>query len=359
MEFVNRRKIFSRFPEVSIILRGEAEFGIRNLFSPRHKALPCLSIHDNGDVMETGPATGALNPAELPYPARHLLSSRAYVNPATGRPMATIAANRGCPHKCIFCLAPAVSGPVLRARGVESVVEEMRRGMMDFGIRDFFMRGDTFTLDKTWMHAFCDALSSRLPGAGWVCSGRADTLDAETARTMARAGCRAVAIGAESGDPDTLLRIKKGLSLDQILSAFSACREAGLVTLAYFLIGFPWETKKSLQKTVRFSKRVKSDVVEFFFPYPYPGTPLYEEAKSLGLIHDDAPPPRPQQEPVFVPRDMTREDLLALRRFARVRPGRMLRAAFAFSREAGSLRDLSRMAATGLATLKRAFWAKE
>jgi len=105
---------------------------------------------------------------------------------------------------------------------------------------------------------------------------------------MKRAGCFAVGIGAESGSEDTLRMIKKNITKEQVRDAVNACKECGLQAYLFFIIGFPWETRKHISETVDFARELKGDAVNFSFPVPFRGTPLSGIYESLGLREDNA-----------------------------------------------------------------------
>ena len=66
---------------------------------------------------------------------------------------------------------------------------------------------------------------------------------------MAGAGCDSVSFGVETGNPEMLKRIKKGIKLEQVHSAVKMCKQAGMIAHASFIIGLPGETKDTLQES--------------------------------------------------------------------------------------------------------------
>ncbi len=271
-----------------------------------------------------------------------------YPSPDTGLPMATVNASRGCLHGCSFCLASAVCGSGFRLRSPESVTQEVLRCRRDLGMSNFFLRAENLAAPGWWLHALCESLADKAPGIRFVCSARADDLDEDSVRALARAGCWGIGMGMESASARTQEKIRKNLSTQAATKAVELCRKHGILTLAYFMIGFPWETREDIRETIRFAESLKSPIREFFFPYPYPGTPLYDMALESRIISEASPPARAQQVPVFVPQGMTRRELTILRARARLHPASLLRAASSLLRQARtpgqSLRVLVRLA---------------
>jgi radical SAM superfamily enzyme YgiQ (UPF0313 family) len=101
---------------------------------------------------------------------------------------------------------------------------------------------------------------------------------------MRQAGCIAVWFGVESGSKKLLISMGKGFSLTQTRRAFKWAKEAGLMTVAGVILGFPGETKESAWETIRFVKELNPNDVGFYIATPYPGTPMYEEVKANGSL---------------------------------------------------------------------------
>ena len=92
---------------------------------------------------------------------------------------------------------------------------------------------------------------------------------------MRRAGCRVVAYGVESGNPETLALLRKDVKVEQAESAFAATRDAGLRSLAYIILGAPGEGANEVRDTLRFVGDLGADYVQFSSLVALPGTPLF------------------------------------------------------------------------------------
>ncbi len=274
--------------EIDFVLREEAETALEELVKgipPRD--VPGIAFREGGSVSVTSSFSALPELDSLPFPARHLCDNGLYRMPDNGRKMGVILAGKGCFGECVFCLAPLVNGRRLRLRGHVSLLEELRECVYEHGIRDFWLRADNFTADREWVMRFCAELSGSGLPVRWAVNSRADCLDRELGKAMKRAGCFAVGIGAESGSEDTLRRIKKNITREQVRRAVNICRECGLQAYLFFIMGFPWETKEHISETVDFAGELKGDAVNFSFPVPFRGTPLYGIYESMGLPEDN------------------------------------------------------------------------
>lgn len=265
----------------------------------------------------------------LPLPARHLVDNRAYVRPDTGEPQTTIVTNRGCPFSCVYCLANQVAGRRNRARSVGNILAEIEQCVEEFGIRNFLFRSDLFTANRAWVLELCSEIERRGLDIAWACNSRVDTLSPEMLAAMRRAGCWIIAFGIESGSQEILDKIGKKTDLDQARTAIRETRRAGILSSTYFLVGLPWDRPETLRANERFARELNPDIVEIFYVYPFPGSPLYAECVRLGLLAEGTIPRQAYDGPAYAPLHMTREELVAARNHALrdfyLRPGVIVR----------------------------------
>lgn len=94
------------------------------------------------------------------------------------------------------------------------------------------------------------------------------------------AGCIGLGFGVESGNQKILDSIGKNITLKEVLFAIKVAKEAGLQTNTFFILGHPGETKKTIRDTINFACKLNPYDVSFGMMIPYPGTKIYEMAKS-------------------------------------------------------------------------------
>lgn len=224
-----------------------------------------------------------------PFPARDLMKNELYVRPDTGEAMATIQTSRGCPSNCIYCLSPDISGKKVRFRSPENVFAEIKECYEVHGIKNFFFKADTFTIDAEWVNKLCNIIiqSDLYKKIEFTANSRVRPLKKETLEIMKKAGCFAVAFGFESGCQDTLDRIKKGTTVEENLQAMKWAKEVKLQVYGFYMIGFPWETREMVMKTVDHMFALDADFVEIHIALPYYGTRLYEECRDAGTLVKD------------------------------------------------------------------------
>lgn len=238
-----------------------------------------------GVMTRGGPFRPAPVPTDLDalrWPARHLVPKDRYRYVFQTRPgFTTMISSRGCPFRCSFC-DKTVGGDGWRARSAGDVVDEMEAVTTDFGVGSICIFDDNFTLRRPRVVAICEEILRRGLDVDWKCEARVDGITADLARLMARAGCRTVAFGVESANQESLDFLRKDQTAEQAARAIAACREAGIETVAYMLIGIPGESPEAAMETLRFAREHRIDFIQFSTLSPFEGTDLYDLAMERG-----------------------------------------------------------------------------
>jgi radical SAM superfamily enzyme YgiQ (UPF0313 family) len=63
-------------------------------------------------------------------------------------------------------------------------------------------------------------------------------------------------------------------------------KKSGIKAFTFYIVGNFGETDQTIRETIDFIKEVKSDIISVGYNIVYPGTALYETAKSRGWIDD-------------------------------------------------------------------------
>ena len=307
-----------RYPALDVALRGEYEHTCRELGEgwPLEQIAGITWRDGQGRIRRN--ADRPLEPEldRFTLPARHLVRNELYLRPDTGRPQTTLVTNRGCPHRCIYCLSGQVSGLRNRYRTVENVMNEIRECLRRYGIRNFLFRSDLFTQNKQWVCQLCEAILTEGLDIEWASNSRVDTVDEEMLKWMKRAGCWIIAYGVERGDQASLDRLRKSTKVEDAIEAIQRTRRAGIKSSAYLLMGLPWDTEELIEEQVTFAKRLDPDFLEVFFVYPFPGTELYQMAVEEGLLEAGEIPREAYGGPAMASRYLSVEELERLRRQA-------------------------------------------
>jgi len=105
---------------------------------------------------------------------------------------------------------------------------------------------------------------------------------------MRSAGCDTISFGIESGSPEMLKRIRKGITLAKAHEAIGMCKRAGIKSHTSFIVGLPGETKETLAQSDAFARSLDT-LFGYHYLTPFPGTTLRENKDrfDLQILTDD------------------------------------------------------------------------
>jgi anaerobic magnesium-protoporphyrin IX monomethyl ester cyclase len=238
----------------------------------------------DGKAIYHNPDAPPLAPEAIPAPAWDGLDLNGYRLPLKGRRFLIVAPVRGCPWRCTFCTAPLYYGHRLRRRPVARVVDEMADNAARYGIREFFIWADTFTVDRDYVRELCRAILARGLKVSWTCNSRVDTIDEETLSLMKEAGLWMISYGLESASDAILAASEKGITASQSRAAVELAHRLGIRTAGHFIFGLPGETRETMAETLAFALSLPLDIAQFYAAAPFPGTALYNEALEKGWL---------------------------------------------------------------------------
>jgi anaerobic magnesium-protoporphyrin IX monomethyl ester cyclase len=202
--------------------------------------------------------------------------------------------SRGCPHNCGFCYNQQFNKRRWRAHSPEFVVRELAAIQQATGIRQVIFDDDNFFTDPRRGLEIIRRLQEIGIRCQWV-EIRCDYITEPLVRELAAAGVEKLFIGWESGSPETLERISKGIDRKCIEEAFRIIgRHKSLQVDASAIIGFPWEKRKNIRQTVRLALKLFRSMpfrIQFNLGtyVPYPGSPILHETLPWRFTFPAAP----------------------------------------------------------------------
>jgi radical SAM superfamily enzyme YgiQ (UPF0313 family) len=270
---------------VDLVVRGEPEHTVRDIARRVADGGELAGVEGtswqrpDGEIVHEPDRDKIGKLDELPLPARHLLDNHAYRFPGIEGPVTTVKSSRGCPLNCSFCGYTLAQGLRFRFRSPENVVAELVDLYKVHGLRQVIFRDPIFTTRKDRVRDICDGiLREGLTELRWQCETAIKCLDRETIEKMAAAGCTHISFGVESGNAEIQKKHcgDKLKDYDQAREVFRACRDNGIETRAFCMIGFPEETPAMVQETYELVESLDPDQVQYCAVTAYPGTPLYQ-----------------------------------------------------------------------------------
>lgn len=273
------RIILQTFPQFDVIIRNEAEHTILPLIEalPQRtfRDVPGISFLAGGDVRSNSGEPFIADLDALPIPAYHRYPVR-----ELGLTSLRVDAGRGCPFQCTFCSTASFFGRRYRLKSSARLRAELDFLNREYGISDFALTHDLFTVNRRKVLEFCDAVDGR--GYTWKCSARQDCVDEELLERMKAAGCRSIYYGIESGSERMQTISKKRLDLKLFDPILDVTQKLGMSATVSFITGYPEELKTDQEATLDlighcFEKDVAPLNVQLHLLTPEPGTALLHE----------------------------------------------------------------------------------
>jgi len=294
-------------PHVDYVVRGEGErtmlelvrqIDSRGVGGVRPHTIPGLYWRDEqNEIRYSEPRPRITDLDSLPFPLRDGLVWSDDIHPAFYQGLVTV---RGCPYRCIYCSVPSSNERRTRYRSAANVVDEIEMLRQRYEVPGLFFHDSVFTMRRSRTIEICDTMIDRDLAMPFQCQTRADRVDPELLARMKQAGCEQIFFGIESGDSDSLKRIRKKIDLETIRDAVRMVKDVGIRCTGFFMIGFPWETSVEMNRTAEFATSLGLDAVSLFSATPLPGTELWDMVDS-SLVPDSVDFRTPQLNVTTLP----------------------------------------------------------
>jgi len=344
---------------IDIAVFGEGEYTFRELLDKGCTNLESVTgivYRENGKIIQNNPRNLVKDLDSLPFPRRDLVPFENYNRPwkissqamfylktrglkfllgraiskafrgetsfekakSTPRIAARMLTSRGCPLNCYFCAVKNVwGGRTYRVRSADNVLTEMAMLYDKYRVRHFGIVDDNFAVSKKRTIDICKGIVER----GLDVSLTADSglyfpsLDEEVLTWMKKAGFNEVFIAVESGNEKVAKNIiGKEIKLSRVKEFVKICKDLGIISGGFFIVGVPGETIETMADTVKFAVDSKLDKVRVYSCQPFRGSRLYEDAKRNGWLTKDFDPSKSLiresdcyfETPEFSPEDVRR-----------------------------------------------------
>jgi len=218
------------------------------------------------------------------FPMKEYVSCVSLYNMETQDKALDIITSRGCINACNFCYRMEKG---IRYRSIKNVIEEIIELKERFGVTYLAIHDELFTYPKKKIFEFKDELEKNDIQIKYDCQARVDTFDDEIAECLKTSGCQVVSFGFESMDQNVLDLMKKNTTTEDNTRAMQIALKYHLGASLNFIWGNIGDTEESLRNDVDFIKKYNTyNNLRTVRPVtPFPGSELYNEAISQGLIN--------------------------------------------------------------------------
>lgn len=274
---------------------GDFDFSLRGLVRHLEKGEPMpkgVYWWENGEIKNSGGFEPYEDLDSLPFIDRDLTKWDMYGEAYLYRPCAYILSGRGCggvkrAGVCKFCIWQyALWNCKARLRSAKNVVQEIKMLVEKYGVKEIFDDNEAGGIwSKEWLREFHEEMKKeKLIGKVILSSNaRADCLDDEVCDLLKKTGFRMLKVGLESGNNETLKRLVKDETVEEIQKGVKLAKDYGLQVMVTVMVGYPWETEEDVKRShdvardlVLYKARC-GDSLEANVVIPYPGTPLHRD----------------------------------------------------------------------------------
>ncbi len=298
--------LFDEFPEIDFAFQGEVEHSLPaflkllksidfdrqrfNEIASQYSTIEGLVWRENQTTRHI-PAT-LQDIQTIPMPAWNLIDPNRYntipllQGDTVNNPhVAPIITTRGCPFPCSFCCAYHINGKYVRRRNVKDVADEIDMLHTQYGIRQFYLMDNSFSLDRDYILAFCDEIIRRRLSIAWDCIyeilANYDTATTEhLLGKMAEAGCVCIILGIETASGKVMKVSKKIYDTGNVSDIIRAAHKVHINVQGFFMFGFPQETADDVKETIDFALAQHFDLLHFTHLLPLPGTEIYRDLQQ-------------------------------------------------------------------------------
>jgi anaerobic magnesium-protoporphyrin IX monomethyl ester cyclase len=277
-----------------LVCVGEGEYPVLDLAMAMQAgedfaSIPNLWLRRNGEAIRNPLRPLIADLDGIPFADRELFDFEQILAANDG--WVDLMAGRGCPYSCTYCSNPGLRerfkglGKYVRFRSVDNVLAEIRSLAKRYAVKTLNFQDDVFTLDRNWVLQFAQKYGEEFAVPFWINSRVERINDEEMVTALARAGCRGVRIGLESGNEELRASVlKRRMSNDEIRQAFALARKYGLDVYTCNMLGIPGETAEMIEETIALNRELQPAGMQFSVFYPYPMTELHDLCVREGYL---------------------------------------------------------------------------
>jgi len=276
---------------VDFVVRGEGEEVMAALMASDLNDCPpempglCFCLPDGGvHVEEKAVLIPDLD--VLPLPDYTSFAAEAYVQyteELRGIRGISMLVSRGCPYPCSFCAVHQTMGRHWRGKSPSLVSQEMDEVCRLLNLDGIWFKDSIFNLNHRWVHRFCECRKTSPTICKFQINSRVDLICEDELAMMAESGLIQIDLGIESGSPQTLKTLQKGISPEQVRKVVRMAKRYVRVA-GFFMIGVPGETEEDIDMTIHLAHELELDAASISIFTPLPGSALYDSLMAQGRL---------------------------------------------------------------------------
>lgn len=186
----------------------------------------------------------------------------------------SISTSKGCPFHCSFCNFP-IKNRKFELASVDTIEKQLIQ-IEQKNVKFVLFNDDTFNVPLERFKNICDMIIRNKFSFEWFCYLRLKECDEEAIILMKKSKCKGVFLGIESANDCILKNMNKEADVGDFEKGINWLKKHGILTFAFFLIGFPGETKETIRRTIDFIEKSGIDFYTANLWYADSSTPIYQ-----------------------------------------------------------------------------------
>lgn len=282
------------------VMRGESEDAFLEFVERQASGKDVREVRNLGFIenrkVHLNPVRELPNLKKLPFKDYSVFDFQKIIDAKNG--WVGLMASRGCPFSCTYCFNHQMvkhyrqelncsmkALNYIRHFEVDAVVGEIKYLLNNFNnIRMFIFDDDLFTFYGDYVQQFCSAYR-KVADLPFVVNAHVNFFDEDRARHLAKANCKIVKFGVESGSERIRKQVmRRHMTNAAIKKAIRTAKKEGLHTSVFLMIGLPGETIEDVMATIRLMSEAKPGRYRWTFFYPFPDTDAYRLTAKLGYL---------------------------------------------------------------------------
>ena len=282
---------------IEVCILGEGEETTTELIRKIQSKKPIIDVVGTVTAQKNNGIRPLLKDIDF-FPAWELVDFENYdVAVSRKKRMAYLLPIRGCPNYCTYCSNPVwkLEKPWIRQRSPKNIAEEVNY-LYGRGIREIYLRSDTFNVDIKWCLEVCNEIQKlSLKGMTFQCNLRADKLNDELAQKLHDIHVWLVHIGLESANDRVLKGIGKNATQADNIRTLELLKKHNIKVYGFLMLYNAWEsngkleyeTPEEVNNTLEFARKCLSEnLIEYIswsITNPIIGSKLYDIAKKYDI----------------------------------------------------------------------------
>ena len=173
-------------------------------------------------------------------------------------------------------------GRKIRFRSIENIIKEIKYWKQKINAKKFVFRDPVFSINRKFTVSLCNEIINNNLKIDFLIETHLNNLDDELIKLLSEAGLKIVYIGVESSNEEVLKDINRfTIKNDEQYKIIKKLKDNKIIVKSMYMLGSPDDTEETIKETIKYSKLLPNQLVQFSIFTPYPGTPIFKKFEDI------------------------------------------------------------------------------